>query len=441
MKTYTWRFGGFCGLIFATAFSASSESFKITTIAGLAGQPPAPFTTGDGTNSSARFTGPAGLALDSQTNLYVTDGSAIRKVAPIGPDWVATTLAGVAWVHGSTDDTNNNARFNSPNGIAVDSGGSLYVADTVNHTIRKLTPTGTNWVASTLAGVALSAGPNDGSNSIAKFNYPYGIAAGNGGVLFVADTGNHMIRKVTPIGTNWVVTTIAGTNTIGSSDGTNANARFSAPAAIAIDSATNLFVTDFNSNVVRKITAVGANWVVSTIAGTPGTTGGNDGTNSFARFNQPQGVAVDSSGNLYVADSGNNSIRKIKPSGTNWIVTTIAGLPGTSGSSDGIGAFARFQVPNGIAANSAGKLLIADAYNDTIRAGDFAIVLNMVRSGNQLTLSWPLAATNYVLETTNKLPATGTWTRLTNGVVTSGDNYVFVTNITAPSSIFRLHKP
>src|SRR5882672_1731807 len=152
MKNPLFSLVTLCGFLALSVGAAHCESFTFTTVAGSAGVPPPPFTTGDGTNNYSRFTGPAGAVLDSGTNLYVTDGSAICKVALVGTNWVVTTLAGVAWLHGSTDETNNNARFNSPNGIAVDGSGILYVADTVNSTIRKVTPFGTNWVVTTVAG-------------------------------------------------------------------------------------------------------------------------------------------------------------------------------------------------------------------------------------------------------------------------------------------------
>src|SRR5262249_22960144 len=151
----------------------------------------------------------------------------------------------------------------------------------------------------------------------------------------VADTYNNTIRKVTPSGTNWVVTTLAGlAGTVGSADGTNSSARFSGPVAIAVNSAGTLFVAETN-NTIRRITPSGANWVVTTVAGLAGSAGSANGTNSNARFNSPAGIAVDVSGNLWVTDAGNNTIRKLQPSGTNWLVGTVAGQVGVSGTVDG----------------------------------------------------------------------------------------------------------
>src|SRR5205814_1641882 len=136
--------------------------------------------------------------------------------------------------------------------------------------IRKVAPAGTNWVVTTIAGLAgrLNTGTNDGANSTARFNRPLGIALDGAGNLYVADTSNQTIRKVTPVGTDWVVTTLAGLAGVsGSADGTNTTARFNAPAALTVDSATSLFVADFLNNTIRKMTPAGTNWVVSTLAG------------------------------------------------------------------------------------------------------------------------------------------------------------------------------
>jgi sugar lactone lactonase YvrE len=245
-----------------------------------------------------------------------------------------TTLAGRAGIAGSADGTNSAARFNVPCGLAVDSSGNLYVADFSNNTIRKVTSVGTNWVVTTLAGLAGIAGSVDGTNSGARFYEPVGVALDMSGNLYVSDALNNTIRKVTPVGTNWVVTTLAGRAGVsGSADGTNGAARFNGPCQLALDSTGNLYLTDFFNNTIRKVAPVGTNWVVTTLAGMPGYTGGEtgnsgsaDGTNSVARFNWPWGVAVDSAGNVYVGDQINYTIRKVTPIGTNWVVTTLAGV-------------------------------------------------------------------------------------------------------------------
>ncbi len=363
--------------------------YTFITIAGKAGVAGG----ADGTGSAARFYDPIGTAVDSAGNVYVADavGNTIRKVTPGG---VVTTLAGSALNYGYADGTNIAARFNTPLGIAVDSAGNLYVADYSNCTIRKVTPAGTNWVVTTLAGVGgvdangypLHYGSADGTNSAARFNSPWGVAVDSAGSVYVADQGNCTIRKVTPVGTNWVVTTLAGlggddktgSNPLhsGSVDGTNSAARFSWPCGVAVDSAGNLYVLDQGNSLIRKVTPVGTNWVVTTLAGSL-TPGSADGTNSAARFNTPLGIAVDSAGNLYVADSVNSTIRKVTPVGTNWVVTTLAGVGGADGdgnplhpgTADGTGSVARFFQPRGLALDSAGNLYVGDRSNYTIRKG------------------------------------------------------------------------
>src|SRR5579872_2023374 len=168
------------------------------------------------------------------------------------------------------------------------------------------------YLFTTIAG--LPPGFADGTNTDARFNSPGSVAVDGTGNLYVADSANHTIRKVTPEGTNWVVTTIAGlAGTPGSADGTNSSARFKSPHSLAVDSAGNLYVGDYFNDTIRKMTPVGTNWVVTTIAGLAGTHGSADGTNSAGRFYAPGSVAVDGSGNVYVADEGNDTIRKVTP--------------------------------------------------------------------------------------------------------------------------------
>jgi secreted PhoX family phosphatase len=228
-------------------------------------------------------------------------------VTPIGTNWVVTTLAGLAGTAGSTDGTNSAARFNGVIGIAVDNAGSLYVSDFHNNTIRKVTPIGTNWVVTTLAGLAGTAGSADATNAGARFNGLGGLVVDGAGSLFLADFYNNTIRRATPVGTNWVVTTLAGLAGIaGSADGTNNAARFGSPDAVAIDTAGNLYVAD--SSTIRKVAPLGTNWVVRTLGGARGSFASKDGTGSGAWFTSTAGLAVDTAGNLYVADSG--TIRK-----------------------------------------------------------------------------------------------------------------------------------
>jgi DNA-binding beta-propeller fold protein YncE len=332
----------------------------VTTLAGSASTGSA-----DGTGSGARFYWPSGAAVDTSGNSYVadTENSTIRTVTSAG---VVSTLAGSAGNFGSTDATGGNARFYGPQAIAVDSSDNLYVADTANHTIRKITSGG---VVSTLAGLAGTNGLTDGTGSNARFNAPQGLAVDSSFNVYVADTWNHTIRKVTSAG---VVTTLAGLpgyygDIDGTSPGSGTNtARFYCPSGVAVDASGNVYVADTRNHTIRKVTSSG---VVSTLAGLPGSYGSADGTNSNARFYLPLSITVDLNGNLYVLDSGNQTIRMVAPSGTNWVVTTIAGQADIIGDADGTGANAQFFYPGGLGMNSAGAFGVADWGNNTIRAG------------------------------------------------------------------------
>ena len=308
----------------------------------------------DGTGAAAQFGNPQGVTVDVAGNIYVAEiSNLIRRITPVG---VVTTIAGTAGGTGSTDGTGSAARFNYPRGVAVDISGNLYVADTFNNTIRKITP-GT--VVSTWAGTAGFDGSADGASFNARFLNPQGLAVDVTGNTYVADTSNQTIRKITPEG---MVSTIAGAiRTSGSADGNGGAARFKTPRGVAVDTAGNVFVADTDNHTIRRITPVG---VVSTFAGSAGVSGSADGLSGTAGFNGPRGVAVDAAGNVYVADTFNSTIRKITPGG---LVTTLAGSAGSSGSADGTGASARFWQPHGVAVDATGNVYVADTVNHTIR--------------------------------------------------------------------------
>ena len=323
----------------------------VTTLAGVAGQ-----TGGaDGTGAEARFAFPFGLAIDVVGNLYAADygNSAIRKISPGG---TVTTLAGVAGVTGSADGQGGNARFDHPSAVSVDGDGNVYVIDTSNQTVRKIS---LNGGVSTLAGAAGFGGRADGLGGAARFFYPSGLAVTAGGTVYVADTGNHTLRVVS---TSGAVSTLAGaTGLSGATDGNGRDALFAYPGGVAIDQSGNLYIADHNNHTIRKVNTNGG---VTTLAGAAGVAGSLDGVGDAARFNGPTSVAVDGSGNVFVADAGNTSIRKITAGG---VVSTFAGISGVAGSADGVGASARFNRPQGVAVDSAGNVYVADSESQTIR--------------------------------------------------------------------------
>ena len=307
--------------------------------------------TADGTGAAARFFHPEGIAIDRAGNLYVADrlNHTIRKITPAG---VVTRLAGRTGRPGSADGTRA-ARFYHPEGVATDIAGNVYVADTYNHTIRKITPAG---VVTTLAGTAGRYGGMDATGAAASFTAPLGVATDGAGNVYVADGGNSNIRKITPAG---AVRTLAGA--VGLTEKTDVAVASFAPWGVATDSAGNVYVADTYNSTIRKITPAGE---VSTLAGTAGVSGNIDATGAAARFRGPEGVATDSAGNVYVADRANHTIRKITPAGE---VSTLAGTAGVSGNVDAAGTAAQFDTPLGIATDSAGNVYVADHYNSAIR--------------------------------------------------------------------------
>ena len=354
----------------------------------------------DGTGADAEFGSVASLGIDLSGNIFAADSgnNTIRKIAP---DATVTTFAGEATI-GSRDGTGTDARFYYPSGMAIDATGTLYIADSSNHTIRKMTPDG---VVTTVAGKAQTPGYVDANGADARFYYPTGMAVDSTGNAYVADFSNNVVRKITPAGD---VTTIAGgyhfdypggvavdvagnvyvtatvnetidkvapdgTVTIyagvpgkaGLKNGGASKARFDDPSGITIDSAGNLYVADFNNDAIRKITP---DLVVSTPAG-GAQNGSNDGSGQGASFRGPLGVAVDGAGNLYVTDENNDTIRKVTPGG---LVTTLAGSPLSGGWVDGTGGDARMTYPHGIAVDGSGNIYVADLLNNTIREGTSA---------------------------------------------------------------------
>lgn len=294
----------------------------------------------------------------SVTNGSGTAAADVSNVAVQCSVGSVTTVAGTG-AKGSANGNGTAASFNQPFGMVVDSGGNLYVADSANNTIRKITPARD---VTTFAG-SVTPGSTNGNGTLASFDRPTGLASDTGGNFYTGDFNNNMIRKITPAAD---VTTIAGSGAFGSTNGNGTAASFNNPAGVAVDAAGNVYISDYNNNLIRKITPAGD---VTTFAGS-GAVGGADGNGTAASFNSPVGLALDAAGNLYVADSLNNVIRKITPAGD---VTTFAGS-GTAGAVDGNGTAASFRVPNGVTVDASGNIYVADYGNNLFRvitpAGD-----------------------------------------------------------------------
>ncbi|TAE25449.1 MAG: T9SS C-terminal target domain-containing protein [Candidatus Kapaibacterium sp.] len=338
-----------CVLLLTLALPRTAHAQVVTT---LAGDGTAAFL--DGTGTGARLNGPLGVCSDGAGNLFVADqlNHRIRRI--VIATGVVTTLAGDGTAN-FLDGTGTAARFNSPWGICSDGAGNLFVAEQANHRIRRIViATG---VVTTLAGNG-TATFLDGTGTGARFNGPLGVCSDGAGNLFVADHGNNRIRRIV-IATG-VVTTLAGNGTAGFLDGTGTATQFAGPPGICSDGAGNLFVADWTNHRIRQI--VIATGVVTTLAG-DGTTGFLDGTGTGARFNSPYGVCTDGAGNLIVADWGNGSIRRIAIA--TGVVTTVAGN-GTSAFLDGTGSGAQFNQPTSLCIDGT-NTFVADYANNRIR--------------------------------------------------------------------------
>lgn len=307
--------------------------------------------------------------------------------------YVFETIGGTSGVFGYDDATNASAQFGAPwfsfnlsgpgNGVTVDSTGAVYVADTSNHAIRKITSQGTNWVVSFFAGQPGNPGWQDGFANFAQFNFPMGLAVDAFDNIYVADTQNNAIRLITQDGQ---VSTIGGyplhTDQFrqlsgGYKNGVGTNALFNTPTGVAVDSFNNVYVSDNINTCIRKLTpnAAGTEWTTTTFAGSDNL-GFKNGLGTNALFNYPTGVAVDGMNNVFVVDENNSMIRKITPGG---LVSSFAGQPPTAnqssafyngipfGNADGVGPAAQFFLPWGIAADTAGNVFVTDQWNSEIR--------------------------------------------------------------------------
>ncbi|QEM04795.1 hypothetical protein DIU31_015205 [Mucilaginibacter rubeus] len=344
MKTQVVSILGFISLVSSTSCIKDFHKPTTVTVSTFAGR--ATVGSSDGIGASASFYSPTGIVADAAGNLYVTDEwtGLIRKISPQAE---VTTLVGNSHI----DMDGRGPIFWYPTGIAVDGSDNLFIADSHNNRIRKVSREGT---VITLAGIG-SQGLADGPGATAKFYNPRGVALDASGNVYVADTHNNLIRKISR---DSIVTTLAGNGMSGSADGKGTAASFNSPYDIAVDVTGNIYVADTQNNLIRKINRGG---VVSTLAGN-GTQGSADGKGADASFNRPSGLGLDASGDIYVADTRNNKIRKVTPQG---VVTTIAGSGGF-GADNGPGATATFGGPADVAVDISGNIYVTDG-NTRIR--------------------------------------------------------------------------
>lgn len=307
----------------------------------------------NGTTAAALFSGPLGIAVDAQGNLYVAD-TGNQRIRKISPDGFVTTVAGSGGVS-HLDGPAATAEFNNPRGVAVDLDGTVYVADTGNHCIRQVKA----GVVTTLAGTIMPSsggimGFADGPAAMARFSGPYGVTVDAQHNVYVADTENHRIRKIS----RGLVSTLAGSGHSGFADGPGATAQFFWPDGVAVDGAGTVYVADYGTHRIRQ---VGPSGTVRTFAGSdiPGT---NDGVGTSAQFTLPYAVAVDAQGTVFVTD-GTARVRQITATGA---VSPLAGS-GVRGHADGPATSAQFQRPTGVAVDAQGRVYVADEQNNRIR--------------------------------------------------------------------------
>jgi sugar lactone lactonase YvrE len=336
----------------------------------VAGKPGGPGDL-DGVADGARFREPFALAMDGADHFFVTDrGSHVIRRVDVATATVST-FAGSPGIPGTSDGTGTAARFNNPGGIVADGAGNLFVADAGNHTIRKIVVT--TGAVTTFAGAAGLSGSSDGIAAAARFFTPVGLAGDGAGNLFVADAGNNSIRRI--VAATGAVTTLAGlAGTPGYTDGIGAAARFTNPTALAYDGGGNLFVADTSANTIRKVDL--ATGTVTTVAGLPAVddgvspypqpgAGSADGIGRSAGFWMPAGITSDGAGNLFVADQFNCTIRSIAIA--TGLVTTLVGSAQMCTASDGVGPAAHFAMPSGVVTDHAGNLYVSDLFGYGIK--------------------------------------------------------------------------
>lgn len=310
---------------------------------------------------------PVGVAVAPSGEVYVADAD-LDQVFAFRPSSALRAVAGEAGRSGAEDGPAGLARFNDPAGLVVAADGAVLVADRGNGVLRRISAGGS---VARLAGTPSLRGGGDGTAADATFSSPLALALDSAQGLLVADAMGHTVRR---LGSDGIVTTFAGAHgQAGYADGDGPAARFNQPSGIAVDASGNAYVADTANHLIRRISPSGR---VSTLAGVPGVAGAADGSGTDALFNRPQGLAWGRDGALYVCDSANSTLRRVTPAG---LVTTVAGMPGVTGLRDGPGASAWFNEPRALAADGSGGLYVADTGNAALRHVDAAGVVATVR--------------------------------------------------------------
>ncbi len=355
----------FLSLVVGNSWGQSdvSSAFTFSTLAGYTLS-----TDSDGPGPQARFGQPTGIARDASGNTYIVDREnyTIRQISAAG---IVSTIAGLTGVRGMDDGLNTVARFYSPSAIAADPSGNVYVAD--NNVVRRLTRSGTNWVVSTIAGQINTPGQRDTKDGGgARFNGPAGMVADGQNTIYVADSS---VRQIQRINNQWEVTTLAnatGQRIILSNSGPNIVIPIAVypgtASAIARDHLGNLYVADTSGATVSKLSRTATGWTNTLIAGIQGASGTIDGLGNNARLSSPTGIAVDRLGTVYIADGG-QVVRRIRPEGSTWRVSTVAGSFTERGDVDGVGEAARFDGLLGMVTDDLDNLIVTDAANTAVR--------------------------------------------------------------------------
>lgn len=345
--------------------------------------------SGDGGPAiSAQLGSPIGLAVDGVGNIYIADylNNRVRKVTPLG---IISTFAGNGTFGYSGDGgLATSAQLRQPNGLTIDGAGNIYIADDFNHCVRRVTPAG---IISTFAGTGVQGYSGDGGPATsAQLNKPYGLTIDRMGNIYIAEYLNHCVRKVTPAG---IISTFAGTGVQGfSGDGGPAvSAQLREPTGVIPDGAGNIYIADNSNYRVRKVTPAG---IIFTFAGTGvGGYSGDGGPATNAQFYGPTGLTTDGAGNIYISDLVNQRIRRISPSG---IISTFAGTGIQGFSGDGGPAInAQLDNPQGLTTDAAGNLYIADHWNNRVRRVNYPNTdINTHNTPNAQIILYPNPATN-----------------------------------------------